>query len=97
MIIGPIPTINKLFSIHTIEWDRRGYLGLDPVSITLFNDTYWVNLIISFDFSEGIISYFKQSAATFSSPKQSDENEHNKQELLLYWKTYNLEAPSNDF
>ena len=30
--IGPISTINKWFSVHTREWDRRGHLGMDPVS-----------------------------------------------------------------
>ena len=34
MRIGPIPTINKCFLIHTIEWDRRGHLGLDTVITT---------------------------------------------------------------
>ena len=31
MRIGPITTINKWFSIHTIERERRGHLGLDQV------------------------------------------------------------------
>ena len=29
--IGPIPTINKWFSIHTREWEQRGSLGLEQV------------------------------------------------------------------
>ena len=29
--IGPIPTINKWFLIHTREWDHRWHLGLDHV------------------------------------------------------------------
>ena len=31
MQIGPIPTINKLFSIHTREWEHRGRLWLEQV------------------------------------------------------------------
>ena len=29
--IGPIPTINKWFSVHTRYWERRGRLGLEQV------------------------------------------------------------------
>ena len=32
MQIGPINTINKLFLIHTIEWEQRGHLGLEKVN-----------------------------------------------------------------
>ena len=30
--IGLIPTINKLFSVHARELERRGHLGLDRVT-----------------------------------------------------------------
>ena len=31
MIIGPIPTINKEFSLNTREWERTARLGLEQV------------------------------------------------------------------
>ena len=33
MRIGPIPTINKYFSLHTREWERTARLGLEQVKI----------------------------------------------------------------
>ena len=37
MRIGPIPTMNKWFSIHTREWERRGHLRLEKVH----SGIYW--------------------------------------------------------
>ena len=40
LIIGPIPTMNKLFSIHTREWERRGHPGLEQVIVW---PDYWIS------------------------------------------------------
>ena len=49
-----------------------------------------------FDFSEGIISSLKWSAA-INNEVNEDNNEQNKQALLFNCKTYNLEAPGTIF
>ena len=35
MRIGPIPTINKEFLLHTREWERTAPLGLEHVNINV--------------------------------------------------------------
>ena len=35
MGIGPIPTIEKGFLLHTREWERTGHLGLEQVYVNL--------------------------------------------------------------
>ena len=44
--IGPILTINKWFSIHTGEWERRWHLGMDKVLIHFF-----INIVVIYGFS----------------------------------------------
>ena len=46
MRFGPIPTKNKLFPIHTIEWDCRVHIGLDPV--IAFTSTFQKNKFLRY-------------------------------------------------
>ena len=61
LIIGPIPTINKLFLVHAREWDFMWYLRVDLVNLE--------------DITQPDISYAVHQCAWFSEDKRKPYGE----------------------